>query len=353
MTMIMIKKEIINTLKDFSISPKELNYCFGVDFEQSGITINKGAGKFTINQLVKNYALKKDDLNIIIVKNDFGNYKYNKLIILNQYFEVELYKNNFMRSFNNYYCKKDFENDRKSENIKYIVISVKKENLKRIKENYYRIELNMAENFKNDSQNLMRIESYKKVTEWYNSNSQKGGISSFDDCKINNITFDLRINNNYYDKKIKSQYDYVDKSGYNVDLKRENLKYKAIASRVKKEKENLNKSEVNYKQIAENISADFQNKIVEISEAIKNIDINKNDDLQKLKFLTKILKDLCFNASFYQEKVKNDIINKNFASVEKCQNAINEYKIRANINLIDEIRKKEAWLADFNKRHNY
>ena len=220
MTMIMIKKEIINTLKDFSISPKELNYCFGVDFEQSGITINKGAGKFTINQLVKNYALKKDDLNIIILKNFRGG---NKLIILNNFFEIELYKNNFMRSFNNYYCKKDFENDRKSENIKYMVISVKKENLKRVKQNYYEVELKTAEKFKNDSQNLMRIKSYKNVSEWYNSNSQKGGISSFNDCKINNITFDLKINNNYYDKKIKSQYDYVDKSGYNVDLKRENL----------------------------------------------------------------------------------------------------------------------------------
>ena len=283
MTMIMIKKEIINTLKDFSISPKELNYCFGVDFEQSGIAINKGAGKFTINQLVKNYALKKDDLNIIILKNQNDNFRGgNKLIILNNFFEIELYKNNFMRSFNNYYCKKDFENDRKSENIKYIVISVKKENLKRVKQNYYEVELNMAKDYKNDNQLLMRIESYKKVTEWYSSNNnyQKGGISSFDDCKINNKTFDLKVDNCYnYNNAVKSPYDYIDKSGYNVNLKRMNLKYNARALKAKREKDNLNKSELNYKQIAENITADFQNKIIEISEAIKNIDINKNDDL--------------------------------------------------------------------------
>ena len=132
-----------------------------------------------------------------------------------------------------------------------------------------------------------------------------------------------------------------------------NLKCGARALKAKREKDNLNKSELNYKQIAENITANFQNKIIEISEAIKNIDINKNDDLQKLDFLTDILKDLRFNVNFYQEKVKNKIAIKDFASIKDCQNAINEYKTRANINLIDEIRKKEEWLADFNKRHNY
>ena len=352
-----IKKEIINTLKDFSTSPKELNYCFGVDFEQSEhITINKGVGKFTINQLVKNYALKGDNLNIIVLKRQNDDFRGgNKLIILDKYFNIELYKNNFMRSFDNYYCKKDFENDRKKDNIKYIVISVKRENLKRVKENYYQVELNMAKDYKNDSQNLMRIESYKKVNEWYNgdNNYQKGGISNFDDCKIGNKTFDLKVDNCYNYNIIKSPYDYIDKSGYNINLKRMNLKSDARALKARREKDNLNKSEVNYKQIAENITVDFQNKIVEISEAIKNIDINKKEDLQKLDFLTKILKDLQFNANFYQEKVKNDIINKNFASVEKCQSVINEYKTRANINLNDELKKKAEWLAEFNKKYQH
>ena len=110
----------------------------------------------------------------------------------------------------------------------------------------------MAKDYKNDNQNLMRIESYKKVTEWYSSNNnyQKGGISSFDDCKIGNITFDLKVDNAYNYNIVKSPCDYIDKSGYNVNLKRMNLKCGARALKAKREKDNLNKSELNYKQMA-------------------------------------------------------------------------------------------------------
>ena len=182
----------LQIIKNFGIKLKELNYLFGIDFQKpESIQVYQGEGTFTINKLYKDFKLNDKNLNLLITKVKQGEYTEKRLILIKNN-NVFLVNDSFMRSFNRYYSKTDFERARKKENIKYIVISVNKEQLQRVKQNYYAVEKATETAFKNDTQCLIRIQKYKIPTYCY-CNGQKSYVSQIDDCQINNIKFDFFI----------------------------------------------------------------------------------------------------------------------------------------------------------------
>ena len=54
----------------------------------------------------------------------------------------------------------------------------------------------------------------------------------------------------------------------------------------------------------------------------------------------------------YQSRVKNDIANKNFNTLDKINKVIEEYTNKANLDIEKELEKEQKWLDDFNARYN-
>lgn len=343
----------LQIIKNFGIKLKELNYLFGIDFQKpETIQVFQGQGIFTINKLYKDFKLNEKNLNLLITKIQQGEYTENRLILIKNN-NVFIVNDNFMRSFNRYYSKTDFERARKKENIKYIVISVNKEQLQRVKQNYYAVEKATETAFKNDTQCLMRIQKYKIPT-YCNYGNGKINISQIDECQINNIKFDLRINEQYSWNRIeiKNINDYIDKSGFNVFNKRQELQRQARILKAEKEKNKLNQSQADYKQIAEQIQKYFNNSLIALSRELQSLDLAKEKDIQKLKFLNKILDRFQLDADIYQTRVKNDIANKNFNTLEKIHEVIERYTNKANLDIEKELEKEQKWLDDFNAKYN-
>lgn len=236
--------ECVKTIEKFGVKLKELNYLYGIDFQNfKTIRVYKGHGKSTLSKLSKIYNLSEKNLNLLVIKQtDYFEKKQNKLVQLNnsQAIFVDI---RFMGSFTTFQYQYELKNALQNDNLEYILIIIDKEQLKRVKQSYYDVEKDTAIAFINDDENLIRVQKHENNLKYdfigdginknigcYNCNKKEldnflnnytgtWGISIIQECSINNIKCDLNIGG----LNIKNLHDYIDKSGYNVYAKREKL----------------------------------------------------------------------------------------------------------------------------------
>ena len=242
--------DCVKTIEKFGVKLKELNYLYGIDFQNfKTIRVYKGKGheKLALNKLYKSYSLSMKNLNLLVIKqSNYRNEVQNMLVQLDG--QATFTDIRHMQSFSTFYYNYELKDALQNDNVEYILIIVDKEQLKSVKQNYYEVELDTERAFIHDTENLLRVQKHgnnlkyvfkgngvnenigayncdkKELNNYLKDYTGTWNISKIPECLINNIKFNLSIG--YLN--IKNLHDYIDKSGYNVYAKREKLQKKLL-----------------------------------------------------------------------------------------------------------------------------
>ena len=272
-------KEILNLNKK---TLSGLHDSLGIDYNREHklykfSNIENGGKPVTINKIIKETGLTSKDFGIVLIKQPYNNEIKTifKVIVINAYGEFNIHINDgwsLNTGIDNYFRKSDFEDDRKEDNFECFVFVVKKEllpfewkDLKDYQTFYYLryYQENLKEDFEGDNLLINRVYTIKPRTNTINTNRSASGIG---DCYIydKKKTFDYKVRYYYYNEVLTEE-DLIDKSGYNVWLKRSSLKKRAVEIRANK----------NYNSL---LKTSFDSDIKELADKIniaKNIIISK------------------------------------------------------------------------------
>ena len=218
---------------------KGLHNTFGFNFESGSVEIKKLQTPFTTNKI-----LKENDLTgkfaVILLKRE--QYKYDfHVAILNS--DGKIFINGFSTGWNvgldNFYRKADFEYERRTSELAFLVIADKEDvkfDIDKISEygrgySYeHQLEKKLLQEYKNDIKCIHRL---KFTQPFYNSSDVMYRVTG---GYIYNKNEHLSVETNYcHSKKL----DVIDKSGYFAYIKRDWLEWEAKKLREKRELEKL------------------------------------------------------------------------------------------------------------------
>ena len=354
--------ENLNVLKTFSReieATEKLLQCIyagcGADLKKILRTAQTDTN-WTINNICNQLKPQKDEIILFITDRKQGEYhtrKYGFITYLREYKQAD----NRVSGLSACYSKKEFEETRKNKAYKTLFLVFKNED---IKGNQYN-RSNGYGRIKRELQELNNINRYviKQITNGYTYTYNKHYISAADIFNMNNpknveyVHFIPQCCTKYdFEKAPTTENEIFDKSGYYLPLKRQHLKHQAAVLKAQKEQNQLKETKTDFVQIVKQIEKYFQNTNYALSTEIRACNLTLKEDIQKLDFLIKILKDFQFKASYFQSKIKQRILNKDFRSLSECFKTIEEYEKAANLNIEKELQAQAEWLAEFNKKYN-
>lgn len=293
-----MKKELLSKNKNVLKALHELR---GFDFE-SDYTIQKHTGKFTLNSIKKSLGfIDIENTNTVLIISDVK-YREDYLYIVNVYsdgFGVSFKNRIYYRGIDDFWSKGRFEDFRKDESKNFYIISQNKELEKKASKK----EVDLSNRFK-----------YVSNIGWGNGKGAHG-ISQIDllDTTHNGERFTIHTQNPSSSTDI---YYFVDKSGYLVESKKEDLKRKATALRREREKNAVD--EIN-----------FNNEILEIESqllSIKNnliVAIQKASNFDSICNIDKITSALRWlYLSIDRFKTNNE--SKNFSSISSAKTRLTD-----------------------------
>lgn len=304
-----MKKELLQRNKNIF---KALHEIYNFDFE-SDFTIQKYTGKFTVNTISKSLGnIDIDETNTVVVLADV---KYRE----NYCYIVRVTKSGFCISFpkkcyfyglDDFYSKGRFEDFRKEENKTYYIISQSKEFEKAASKK----EVDYNSRFK-----------YVSKIGWGDGKGNHG-ISQIDLLDTSHNGGKFTIHTQHPASSTDVNY-FVDKSGYIVEGKKEELKRKARA--LKREREKANVDSVNFdkelKEIKKTLEH-YKNKYMGLFANCNNYDSICQFESKLLDFRWVLLS---------VERFEKNNTNKNFSSISEAENRLNT--IYAEIEKVKEL----------------
>lgn len=239
------------------VTLKAIHGATGIDYNKP-FAIFKHDGRFTINQILKNRPLKQNQIMFVFMQRYANNISFAKISHAGDlYTEV-----NNQTCLSKFYAKCDFEKARKENKTAYFIIC-NKEDLTLTSD---------AKNPYNDYNRIKKLFTTGDLSERFEVKNQIMGSSSY--CDFDFISsFDLslkgqkssrytyirldsvlpfRMDRKYSPKTVE---EVIDKSGYNVAIKRHNLRTQAKSLKTENKKRELR-------------HADFSKENGEIREAI-------------------------------------------------------------------------------------
>lgn len=304
-----MKKELLQRNKNIF---KGLHELYNFDFE-ADFTIQKHCGKFTLNTIKK--ALENvniDSTNTVVIMVDVKyreNYCY-IVQVLNDGFCISFPKRKFWYGLDDFYSKKMFEDYRKDESKIYYIVSQNKE-LEKI-----------ASEKKTDYNGRFK---YVSKIGWGDGKGNRG-ISQIDLLDIAHNGKKITIHTQRPASSADVNY-FVDKSGYIVEGKKEELKRKARALKIEREKANVD-------------SVNFDKELKEIKKTLEHyknkymgLFANCNNYDSICQFESK-LRDFRWVLLSVERFEKNNT-NKNFSSISEAENRLNT--IYAEIEKVKEL----------------
>ena len=304
-----ILNKLINYKKDYV---RGLHACLGYDFNNTfyAFEIN---GKFTVNQVLKEAAAADHtpakSLISIITRPAAGFYaSYYTTIILNKAGKIENdinhcgYSNNNWASIDKYHTKASFDEVRKKDGHT-IVICQNRELLK------------APQRDKSKFDHLQRFNLLEVNTCIYTTGKYINKLV-LSPCTGNGSKYDYE--NNLYSFKTLDSSLFIDKSGYLLQPRRDDLKRRAAAIRAEKEKAayNARSNDAIIKDINVQIEKKHAQIIAELTAAKTSEDMQKvAKKLDYFRGLSGIMHDF----ELLQERDKN----KSFSSISSFENAVN------------------------------
>ena len=274
---------------------KGLHDSLAIDFNKP-FELFKVEGKTTLNKIIKDTNLHNDSYGILLIKDKkeyCGKISYRfKVIVFNFCGDYTInLKTGWNNGIDHYYRKADFEKDRKKEDFIGYVFKIKKSdllfNMKDFKEyNTFYYSENQEKTIKNEfehDEKLTHRARINKTAEYMSNGHGNRTAYKFYGVKLDNGNIDFTYETLYY-RPIDSfqDNDLIDKSGYNVWLKREKLKSHAGTIRAERDLKSLN-----------NMDFSKQNNIIE-----DRLQRTKND-------LIGHLQSADFTSENYMQAVKN------------------------------------------------
>lgn len=317
---------------------KDIHDSFGVDFEKS-FKVDKITQPLTVYGITKTFGLKNTDLNILLIQDkDDNDYK---TIVINGDGKINInIKRRWYGKIDNFYRKSDFDYVRKSGKpfVAYLIrvsnslVPVK---FNDFESNNYSVPFpreNKVEKLKSEFQKdltlynrAVKLESPKtyyedgenKISGWYNVL-----------LKDTKRSFEYELYHWDFKKyNINSQYDIIDKSGYNVNLKRGNLRDKANRLREERKLNEIKNTNFDTENLLFKERLESVKKV--IIERLSNAEVGTeefktatydicrvNDIGKEYKSHLECLKNVTENPSSYYsfssvEEVKKSLVNLN------------------------------------------
>jgi hypothetical protein len=309
-----VKKEVLNYDKK---ALQVLHGLYGYDFQKE-YNLYKHEGKFTINSLVKKYDLDLINNKVVLLIKSGARYSMDCIYLVEVISDKKI--NIDFRIFDSgvddnklstFYAKHQFEDARKNDNTLIYIVSQNKNNL--------------GEKFSKPALDYSKRYTLNSVNSCCNKNFS---YKDYENKVIDSIYIvDSTIKNNYYNQ-IEYKYNYysmrsniiglhnaIDKSGYIVSKKRENLKIDAKILKTKRDKEKFLAGDYSKKmESIDNITNELKGKIVKV--------FNNNDLSYELmlKMDYKIMSDikwLLHDITIF----KNGINKKEFLSIDVVDNS--------------------------------
>ena len=267
-----VNKNILKGLHD--------TFDFDFDFEEgSSVEIKEIKTPFTLNRILKENNLTNKRAIILINDStkEFRKNEFSVAVIEKNYIRFNFANLGFWQGLNKYYVKYDFENDRKNTSCRAFLIYDNKNEVEH--HNYYDKKKNLINFFNNDVNFSNRAKCSKnekesKIFTYTDFNLNDYYISELKDVRIdnNNILIDIQLNN--YSYRTKNINDIIDKSGYNINLKRTILKQKAKELKAQKELNKVQKRD--FSQVNERIRVKIFNTKKVLMDKLQNASFDVN-----------------------------------------------------------------------------
>lgn len=340
-----MKQSIIETAKKIlAVNRKTLKTVhdvFGVDFEEnSSVKMQEIKLPTTLKSIIKNNNIDDTTLNILLIQDKSYNGKpatefRTILFDCDAKFKIDGFSTSWRGGLNNYFRKSDFEENRKNKDLSCFLITVNKEEVNFTMtvlceyNKYSFIQEKKAELIKKYFKELNMRAKYNKndIRTTYYSREHSCSVSRIMNAKLdnNNLFIDIDVERYGYIPETREEHDVIDKSGYNVYVKRWSLKNKA---RQLKASRDLNKLQ----------NMDFSKENAEIKTRINNTKAR----------LIEVLQESNFNTDNYKTAVANlEKLNNVFENYIKHLNKItNAYNNNENGSYYYNYRKPEDVLRE-------
>lgn len=295
---------------------KSLHNTFGFAFESetSNVKIFEIKLPATLNKIIKDCKLSSDDFNVLLIQDKWDEKEFRTIMFNDKAeFNIDGFYTDWNRALSNYYKKSDFNNDRKNADLQCFLITTKNDempftinDLKQYRQiNIMKEKSNvLSANYKNNVRCLNRIKyENKDIRTFYCSTNKSVAYGVWNARLIGyNCSFDIDYSTHNCLKTVNSINDLFDKSGYNVKVKRDDLKYKARELKSERELKQLQK--MDYSEENRKIETRIFNAKNTLIERLKNIDF-ENEKYKKILASLKRLQSLYQDFKNHEEMLVN------------------------------------------------
>lgn len=338
---------------------KSLHGIFGFDFEneKSSTEIVELKTPFTLNKVVKDNNITSNKFAVVIIlddmalKTDEAYHKRFKVVMVDETgkFDIEKFSIGwYSDGVDNYYRKADFNDDRKNADLPaYLIMIDKKDEIftqspaKRYGEYnvYQNKNQQLKENYINDVNCLNRIRYNKKdIRTCYVSKFAGSVVYGVYNARLENYNNKIDVEYSYYHDidGINTENDLFDKSGYNVYLKRRELKRQALQLKAKRELNQLQHMDFSKQnEIIRTRIFNTKNDLIEkLQEASFDMEYKRTDEseyktiLNHLEDLNRLYQDYQKHLQMLQDAYNNN--NKSYYYSYSTPDAVLKAIVRFN-----------------------
>lgn len=338
-------QEICNFNNEGKVNFKTIHEATGLDYNKD-FTIFKQAGKFTINSILKIHPLENNQVMFVFM----GNHNCVKFAQIDRWGGLNIDVNNQVGFVHKFYAKCDFEKARKENTIAYFIIC-NEEDLTETsdKKNPYNYHHKIKGLFKTGDLNTQfKIKNHIMGS---SSRCDFDFVSGFDlyikgqkSSKYAYIRLD-EVLPFYMDRRTspKTIEEVIDKSGYNVAMKRHNLRNKAEIMKTNNKKRELRHADFSAEN--ESLRAEIITLKRQIMDKLTNCGYMDSQQIESIGRLLYI--NYCNLIKYYQkhiEKLKkarnNDNTSEyyNYTTIEQVQKEIQSLNDRIT-NIYEDLAK--------------
>lgn len=329
---------------------KGLHDTFGFKFEEnSSVDIVEVKAPFTLNKVIKENNITNDKFCVMMLLDkhqgteQYHNRFYCVVFDNTANFVIDNFDTGWKTGIDSYYRKSDFNEERKTTKMAFLVMANKEDvniSMHDLKNNFHNSliknqkEILLQKFYKEENHRIKYDE--KDIRRKYFNNQVNSAVYGVYNAKMDNcnIDFDIDICNYGYYIEHREINDIIDKSGYNVYVKRDNLRRKV--QQIKAERELNALQRMDFSKQNEIIRVRIFNTKNDLIEKLQNASF---DDTWKTNnesnYLT-ILDNLRRLNSLYSDYIKH---------VQKIQDAYNNKQTYYGYNSPDKVLNK---IVEFN-----